>query len=127
MLGRVAGRVYHVDNDVAERQAVAILHRMEPESDLRAGVQDVFGTRLAGEGAAGGTMVGMDMAVDDEANAHAGIVGDPEIWCDVAYRVHDSIGRVPAAAEQIRDANRVGVEELTQDHADLPQRYDRFS
>jgi hypothetical protein len=37
---------------------------MERESDLRAGVQDVFGTRLAGEGAAGGTMVGMDMAVD---------------------------------------------------------------
>ena len=56
-----------------------------------------------------------------------GIVGDPEIWCDVAYRVDDSTGRVPAAAEQIRDANRVGVEELTQDHADLPQRYDRFS
>jgi hypothetical protein len=77
MLGRVAGRVHHIDNDVAQRQAVAILHRMERESDLGTGVQDVFGTRLAGEGTAGGTMVGMDMGVDDEANAHAGVVGNP--------------------------------------------------
>jgi len=100
---------------------------MERESDLRAGVQDVFGTRLAGEGTAGGTMVGMDMAVDDEANGMPVLSATRRYGATSPTGVHDSTGRVPAAAEQIRDANRVGVEELTQDHTDLPQRYDRFS
>jgi hypothetical protein len=116
-----------IDHDVPERQLVTVLYGMERESNLGSRVQDVFGTRLAGESEASRTMIGVDMGVDDEADAHAGVVGHPQIWCDVSDRVHHGTGGVPAAAEQVGDRNGVGMEELTQDHAGLPQRDDQFA
>jgi hypothetical protein len=53
-------------------------------------------------------------------------VGHAQIWCDIAYRIDDGPGRVPTAAEQVRDRNRIGVEKLTQNHAGLLERNDRF-
>jgi len=64
-------------------------------------------------------MIGMNMAVDDEVDAHAGVVGHPQIWRGVAHRVYNGAGGVPAAAEQEGDRNGVGREELTEDNAAL--------
>jgi len=41
----------------------------------------------------------MDMGIDDEADAHPGLVCDSEIWSDVTERIDHSAGGVPAAAE----------------------------
>lgn len=121
MLRRVTGCVYDVDHDIAERQAIAVLHGMERERHFGAGVEHVFGTDLAGKRTPGGTMIGMDMGIDDKADAHAGVIGYPQIWRDVAHRIDDSTGRVSAAAEQVLDRHGLGVEKLTQDHIGLPQ------
>jgi hypothetical protein len=109
--------VYDVDHDIAERQAVAVVHGMKRERHLGAGVEHVFGAYLTGEGAGGRTMISMDMRVDDKMDAHAGVVGRPQIWCDIAHRIDDGTGGVSAAAEQVCDRNRIGVEKLTQNHA----------
>lgn len=117
MLGRMAGRVHHIDNDITKRQTVAVLDCTCRERHLGPGMQNIFSPGLAGERAPRGTMIGMDMGVDDEANAHPGVVGHPQIWCDVAHRIDHGAGGAPAAAEQIGNRNGVGMEELTQDHA----------
>jgi hypothetical protein len=109
-----------IGHDVPERQLVTVLHDMERVSNLGSRVQDVFGTCLAGESTPGGTMIGMDMGIDDKPDTHTSLVGDPQVWFDVAQRVHHGTGGVPAAAEQVGDRNGVGMEELTQDHSDLP-------
>ena len=121
MLGRMARRVQHVHDDIAERQAVAVVHRTDRESHLGPGMEDIFGTGLACEDAPGGTMIGVDMGIDDEADAHSGVVGNLQVWCDVADRIDDGTSGMPAAAEQVGDGNRIGMEELTHDHAGLPQ------
>jgi hypothetical protein len=59
-------------------------------------------------------MVGVDMGVDHEPDSHAGLVGDAQIWFDLSHRVHYGAGGMTAAAEQVRDRNRVGMEEMTQ-------------
>ena len=122
MLRRMARRVQQVRNDITERQAVAIVDRTHWKSYIRPGMQDIFGAGLAGKRPPGRTMIGMDMSIDDEVDAHANLVGASQIRCDVADRVHDCTRGMSAAAEQIGDRNRIGMEELTQDHACLPQR-----
>jgi hypothetical protein len=32
-------------------------------------------------------MIGMDARVDDDVYPHAGVVGDSQVWCDVADRI----------------------------------------
>src|SRR5947207_1410105 len=61
-------------------------------------------------------MVGMNMRVDDEANVHAGACGRAQVRLDVADRVDDGTSRLAATAKVVRDANRVSVKELTEDH-----------
>jgi len=51
-------------------------------------------------------MIGVDMGINDEPDAHPGLVRDPEVWFDVPYRVHDGAGGVPAAAEQVGNRHR---------------------
>ena len=65
-------------------------------------------------------MVGMDMGIDDEPDAHPGLVGDPKVWFDVAQRVHHGASGMSAAAEQVGNRNGIGMEELTQNHAGPP-------
>ena len=98
MLRRVAGGVHYVDNHIAERQAVAFRDRMRRKADFGTGIQHIFGAGLAGESAPGGTMIGVDVGIDDEADSHAGLVGHAQIGSDVADRIDDGAGGVPAAA-----------------------------
>ena len=62
-----------VADDVAERQDIAVAHAFERERDIRLRREHVLGSRRFGERAAGGEVIGMDMRVDDEVDAHAGI------------------------------------------------------
>jgi hypothetical protein len=57
-------------------------------------------------------MVGMNMGVDDEPDAHPGLVRDAEVWFDVPQRVDDRASGVSAAAEQVGDCHGIGMEEL---------------
>jgi hypothetical protein len=58
----------------------------------------------------------MDMGIDNKPNAHPGLVGHAQIRSDLIQWVDDGASCVPAAAEQVRDGHRIGVEELTQNH-----------
>jgi hypothetical protein len=116
MLRRVAGCVHHVDDDIAERHPVAVLDRTRRKGHIRPSVQDIFGPDLAREGMSGGKMIGVDVSIGDEANAHARLIGHPQIRPDVADGIDDGAGGVAAAAEQIRDCHRICVQELAQHH-----------
>ena len=61
-------------------------------------------------------MVGMNMGVDDVKNLHAGLVGSLEIRLDGPDRVNDGARRLSTAAQKIGGTDRVGMQELTDDH-----------
>jgi hypothetical protein len=56
-------------------------------------------------------MVGVDMGIDDEPNAHPGLVRDPEVGFDITQWVDDGAGGVSAA--EVGNCHGIGVEELT--------------
>jgi hypothetical protein len=119
MFGRVTRRVQHIDNDIAERESITVIRGMKRERHFGAGVQRILGPRRAGERSPRRAMIGMDMGIDDELDAHPGFVRDAEVWFNVAQRVYDGAGGVPAAAQQVGNCDRIAVEELAQDHACL--------
>jgi len=84
MLGGMTRRVQHIDPDIPERKPVSVLRGMEGKRNVRAGVQHILGSRRVGERPPGRTMVGVNMGIDDEADAHRGLVRDPEVWFDIA-------------------------------------------
>jgi hypothetical protein len=58
-------------------------------------------------------MVGMEMGIHDKPDVHAGLAGNAHISFDVAQGVYHGTGGMCAAAKQVRDCHRVGMEELT--------------
>ncbi len=117
MLGRVARRMQHGRRDVAERKHLSVAHAFERECHLRLGRQHVFGAGRVSEGTSRREVIGMQMRIDDEVDAHASRFGCAQIRLDGPGRIDDGTGRLAAAAEQIGDADRIGVQELTEDHA----------
>jgi hypothetical protein len=101
MLGGMTRRMQDIDHDVAEGTPVAVLYRVCRVGNVGSRVQDIFGTRLGGEGTTGGTMIGMDMGIDDELDAHPCLVGNPQIWSDVTHRIDDGACGMSPAAEQV--------------------------
>src|SRR5437773_6651004 len=93
---------------------------MDRKTHVDRGMQDIFRPRLAGECTPRGTMIGMDMGIDDEADSHPGLVRDTEVSFNVAQRVHHRTGGVPATAKEVRDRHGIGMEELTQNHGSPP-------
>ncbi len=120
MFWRVAGGVERLDRHVAEVEQIAVAHCAKRRGGGRVGEENVFGPGRLGERAPRGQVIGMDVRVNDVANLQPGLSGRVEIARDVADRVDDRAGGLAAAAEQIRDADRIGVQELSQDHAKPP-------
>src|SRR5579885_1566649 len=117
---RVAGRVEDIDDDVAKRKTVAVLDFMHRKGDFRRRMQNILGAGLARERAPRGSMIGVDMGVDDEVDTHPRLVRHTEIWSYVADRIDDRAGRMPAATEQVGNRHGILVQELAQDHKNLP-------
>jgi hypothetical protein len=93
---------------------------MEGERHTDTRVQHIIGSRCVGESAPSRAMIGVDVGIYDEPDAHPRLVRDPQIWFDVVKWIHHSAGGVPAAAEQVRNRHGIGMEELTQNHAGPP-------
>ena len=72
VLRRVTGRVQHLRSDVAERKHLFVANSPERKRDFRVRGEHIFGAGCFGELPAGRQMVGMNMGVDDEMDAHAG-------------------------------------------------------
>ena len=83
-----------------------MLREMGGKRQFGGGVQYILGPRRARERPTSRSMIGVDMGINDEPDAHPGLVRDPEVWFDVPYRVHDGAGGVPAAAEQVGNRHR---------------------
>ena len=77
VLRRMAGRVQHLDGDVAELKHFAIAHATEGKCYVGSGEQHVVGAGGFGERAAGGNVIGVKVRVDDVADAHAGLRAPP--------------------------------------------------
>ena len=58
----------------------------------------------------------MNMRIDDEVNAHAGIVGGLQIGLDIADGIDHRAGRLAAAAEDVGDADWIAMQELAEYH-----------
>ena len=61
-------------------------------------------------------MVGVNVGVDDKMDAHARGLCGAHVRLDLADRIDDGPGRASTAAEQVRDANGLLVQELPNDH-----------
>jgi hypothetical protein len=112
----MAGRVQHRRDDVAEGKHLPVAYALERKRDRRRSGEHIFGTRAFGEVATGGKVVGMNVRVDDEADAHSRVLGCAQVRPDVTSRVDHGTGRMPAAAEEVGDADRIVMQELTEDH-----------
>ena len=116
VLGRMAGSMQDRRGDIPQRQHFAVMHRMEWEGDVGSRRENVSGAAGLCQPASRRRMIGVNVRVDDEPDAHAGFLRRAQIDLDVADGVDHCPGGLAAAAEQIGDADRSGVQELAQDH-----------
>src|SRR6185437_14379504 len=84
VLRRVAGRVQHFGHDVAKRQHFLVACSSEGEGHLGVRCKHILGAGRFGELPPRREVVGMDVGIDDEVDAHAGVFGRAQIWCDLA-------------------------------------------
>jgi hypothetical protein len=66
-------------------------------------------------------MIGVDMGINHKTDPRPGLGGHAKVWSDVVDWVGNGAGGVAATAEQVGDCHRVLVQELAQDHQNLPQ------
>lgn len=59
----------------------------------------------------------MHMRIDHIVDLHPGTSGSVEVDSDIGDRIDHGACRLAAAAEQIRDADRISVKELPENHA----------
>jgi hypothetical protein len=106
----------HLRSDVAERKDLFIARSSEWKRNVRMHRKHVFCAGCLGEPPARREMVGMNVGVDNKMDAHAGGLGGMHVRLDLADWIDDRAGRASAAAEQVRDANGLLVQELPDDH-----------
>ena len=56
----------------------------------------------------------MDVRVDDVKDPHTARLGGAQVRLDIPDGIHDSAAGLAAAAEEIRDRDRFGVQKRTQ-------------
>jgi hypothetical protein len=116
MLGSVARRVQDLDRDVAEFQNISVSNAAKRKGCLRLGEKPIFRACGFGQLAASRDVAGMQMRIDHIMNAHSGFVSRRQIGRDLTDRIYDGSGGAPSASEEVRRSDRVGVQELAQDH-----------
>jgi len=83
MFRRVAGRVKHIHYDIPEREPVAVFRGMEGKRHFGPGVEHI-GPRCAGQRAPSRAMIGVNVGINDEPDAHPRLVRDSQVWFDIA-------------------------------------------
>jgi len=63
-------------------------------------------------------VIGMDVRVDDVKDPHAARLGGAAVSLDIPDGIHHSAAGPAAAAEEIRDRDRLGVRKRSQYHFD---------
>ncbi|WP_454634715.1 hypothetical protein [Bradyrhizobium cenepequi] len=58
----------------------------------------------------------MNVRIDHEVDAHAGIVGSLKVGLNIANWINHRACGLAAAAEEVRDANGIAMQELAEDH-----------
>ena len=112
----VARRVQHLRSDVAELEHLFIARCPERKRNFRLRSEHILGAGRLGELPPCREMVGMNVGVDDEMDAHASGLGGVHVGLDLADRIDDRTGRASTAAEQVGDADGLMVQELTDNH-----------
>src|SRR5262245_24094617 len=114
---RMPGRVQHGHLGISQVDLLAIPKGSERQLDVRRLVQAIVGADLSGELQSTGTMIGVDVRVDDTGDAH--VLGRRECCIRlhvVGARVHYRAFSKCAAAEEVRGADKIEIEERTKNH-----------
>jgi hypothetical protein len=117
MLWGMAGYMKHLSRHIAERENVAILYCVIRKAGVCRGMQDILRARCNRQFTANGKMVGVDVGIDDiaEAKPHRG--SRVEIGSGLAQGINDCARSMSCAAEEIRARDHgFGVEVLAKDH-----------
>jgi hypothetical protein len=113
----MAGRVHYLRGDISKRQHLAIVDRFVRECDIRVPRKNILSAGLLGQRSTRRKMVGMDVRIDHEVNAHPGRFRCTQIMLNVANRVDDGSSRPAPTSEEVGDADRALMQELTKDPA----------
>ena len=118
VLGGMSRRMQNLDGDVSKFEHVAVAYCLK-----RAGSSDLRGEHIARTGGGcqtppRGHVIGMDMRVDDVEDAHTARLGGAQVRLDIPDGIHDSAAGPAAAAEEIRDRDRLSVQKRSQYHFD---------
>jgi len=61
-------------------------------------------------------VIGMDMGVQDEPKPEPGALRGSKVELRIAHGIDDGARCLAAATEQVGDPDRIGVQELSEDH-----------
>jgi hypothetical protein len=95
----MARRVQHPRSDIAERKHLFVARSPERKRDFRARPEHILCADCLGELPTCREMVGMNVRVDHEVDAHAGSLRGTQIRLDLADGIDDGTGGPSAAAE----------------------------
>ena len=118
VLRRVTRRVKNANGDIADGQILPVPQPavFGPVNGL---VHEIGRTGGRRERAATRAMIRVHVRINHVDDAHPGLATGVEISSDVLDRIDDHALAVAAAAEEIRHADRHGVQELSEDHLAL--------
>ena len=112
--GRMAGRFQSAQHDTAGAQLVAVTHRAMRKLRVRGRADDDLRAAACGELLMSADKVGVQMGLDDVADAQPGRARRVEILLDVALRIDDH--GLPVGADQIRRMGETSEVELAEVH-----------
>src|SRR5262249_41893835 len=122
VLGRMSGSMQYLDRDVSQFEYVAVADFVEWEVYIRASEQHVLRACGLSQLAASGNVIGVQVRVDHVANAHSDFFGRAQVRRYVAEGVNNGSYRLASTTEHVGCCDRVGVQELAQNHGFLPRR-----
>ena len=118
-------RLQRAQHDVADAQLVAVAHRAMRELGIRRRAKHDLRAGALRQLAMPADEVGVQVRLDDVADAQAALVGRVDVLLDVALRIDDR--RLAVRTDQVRGMRQAAEVELVEMHGGTPYRESRPS
>ncbi len=116
VLGGVPGRVQDVQRNVAQLEFVPVQRLAVVERGAGARTEHALRAQPLGETPGAGQMVGVDVRVDHVPHRHAVVGRRADVNVNLVQRIDHGGDAHAAAPHQVGRGDRLGVQELAQDH-----------